>query len=326
LNSATTVIVSGGDGLVAIGFNGGFGSILWTSSDRSEWHDVTPADFASFGLASAIELADGSLVAVGRGDTINVDADLAAAYLSQDGLVWEQVADDPDLRGQLIDVIEAADETLLAVGGVPGADSAGFWRSTDSGVTWERTGDELPASFLWSVAQGGPGFVAVGWRRTPDPSAAVWTSTDGTNWEAATDPEGFEGFEGIDVVATPSGALVMAGGFVAGGEGRIWTSRDGVDWSTADVNGGLTDAGIRHIVVSSTGLIGVGSTGTDAALWLSTDDGATWAPFGDPVPDAYFTNAFATDAGLVLTGATQTGTLETGIEGNAAIWLATFGE
>jgi hypothetical protein len=88
LNSATTVIVRGGDALIAIGFDGGFGSILWTSADGREWRDVTPADFASFGLASAVELADGSLVAVGRGDTINVDADLAAAYLSQDGLVW----------------------------------------------------------------------------------------------------------------------------------------------------------------------------------------------------------------------------------------------
>jgi len=326
MNSAMTSVVPGGDGLVAVGFDGAFGSIVWTSTDGSAWRDVTPDGFQSYGLVSTIELADSTLLAVGRGDTINVEAESAAGFRSEDGLIWFQVDGGANMRGQILDVVEDGGGILIAVGGVPGGDSAGFWRSTDAGETWQRSGADIPQAFLWAVTEGGPGFVAVGWRRTPTPSAAVWTSTDGVTWEAAADPEGFSGFEGIDVVAAPNGTLVMAGGLVAGGEGRIWTSTNGVDWSIAEVEGGLMKAGIRSLVVTPIGLVGVGHRNMDGAAWLSTDDGASWAPLGEPLPDAYFTNAFPADDGLIIVGGTQTGTLETGIDGRAAVWLTTLGD
>jgi predicted amidohydrolase YtcJ len=41
------------------------------------------------------------------------------------------------------------------------------------------------------------------------------------------------------------------------------------------------------------------------------------------VPGAYFHRALPTEDGAFLVGATQSGTLETGIEAHAAIWEAT---
>jgi hypothetical protein len=217
------------------------------------------------------------------------------------------------------------DGGLIAVGGVPGADSAGAWRSTD-GETWERIGEDIEHAFWWSVAEGGPGLVASGWRRDPEPVAAVWTSADGgETWELAPDPEGRDLSEGAHLLATDSG-LIMVGGSLLGDEARIWTSPDGLDWSNAEIAGGLADAMIRSVVAVPFGHLAIGASDAGATVWLSTDDGATWAPFGDPVPDAYFISAFPTDDGLVISGATQTGTVETGIDARAMIWTATFGE
>lgn len=323
-NTGVSAVVPGGDGLLALVFDGAYGTLVWTSTDGREWRDVTPPGFESIGLADAT-VHDGRIVAVGRGDTTNVEASVAIALVSDDGLTWtETTAAEDVMRGQLIDVL-STDDGLIAVGGVPGADAAGFWRS-DDGTTWERIGEDIPAAFLWSVAEGGPGYVAVGWRRDPDPSAAVWTSVDGRSWELAPDPEGYAGFEATDIAVTASGALVMVGGNAFGGEGRIWTSPDGLAWTVAEVEDGLVESTVRSLVDTPIGLVAVGAVGMDAAAWRSTDEGATWRPFGEPVPEAYFDDALATDVGLVPFGATQTGTLETGIDARAAIWTAALAE
>jgi hypothetical protein len=322
LSTAITAVLPGGDGLIAIGFDGAFGSILWTSADARTWRDVTPAAFASQGLATVIQLADGRLLAVGRGDTIDIEADAAAAFISDDGLTWRQVGG-ADLLGQMIDVIETPDG-LVAIGGVPGADAAGAWRSTDGGETWERTGDDVPGAFFWSIVEGGPGLVVAGWRRNPEPDAAVWTSADGgATWQLADDPEDLELAEGVDLLATDAG-FVMAGGSMLGGQARLWTSPDARTWTLAEIEGGFDGAMIRTLLATPIGLLAVGAAGSDAAAWISTDGGATWSRFGDPVPEAYFSTALVTDEGLFLGGATQTGTQETGIEARAATWLATL--
>ena len=319
VGSATLGIVPGGDGLVAIGFDGQFGSIVWTSPDGRTWTDITPEGFQSIGIVGVTEL-EGTLVGVGRGDTINVDANRAAAYISDDGVSWREAENVAEMEGQLIDVVATGDG-LFAVGGVPGADAAGVWRSTD-GEMWERTGGDFEHAFMWAIAEGGPGLVAVGWRRNPDPDLAVWTSPDGAEWTLSPDPEGFVGFEATDVVDR-DGSLVMVGSSFTGEGGRIWYSEDGMTWEPSEVAGGMDGAYARSLAVTPAGLVAVGGNDAMQGLaWISTD-GRSWEPFGDPVPNAFFTGAYATDDGLLVTGATQSGTLETGIESHGMIWNAT---
>ena len=317
--SASITIVPGGEGLIAIGFDGAFGTILWTSPDGREWTDITPADFASFGIASVVEY-DGRLVGVGRGNTIDVDAQEAAVYVSDDGVAWRKVTEAGDMLGQLIDVV-ATDDGLFATGGVVTSDAGGVWHSTD-GESWERVGNDFANAFLWSVAEGGPGLVTVGWRRNPEPDLSVWTSADaGVTWELAPDPEGFAGFEATDVAALPDGSLAMVGSAFDGSAGRFWHSTDGLEWSLIMETDG---AWPRTLTPTPIGLVAAGNGGEMlGGAWISTD-GLAWSPLGEPVEGAYFTGVRATDGGLLFSGATQGGTLETGIEAHAAIWLATF--
>jgi hypothetical protein len=320
--SASLAVVPGGDGLVAIGFDGQFGSMVWTSTDGREWTDLPQPGFENEGLTSVIQVDDG-LLAVGRGDTLDVDTQLAAAWMSQDGTSWRRVEGGPEMRGQMIDVV-ATELGLFAVGGVPGDDAAGIWRSTD-GEIWERTGGEFEHAFMWAIAEGGPGLVVSGWRRNPEPDLAVWTSADGEEWTLAPDPEGFEGFEGTDVIDY-NGTLVMVGGSVFESEPRIWTSRDGVAWEVADFSEDLVEASTtRMLVATPFGLLALGGRGMDGAAWISRD-GHSWAPFGETIPNAHFTSAYLTDDTLIVPGATQEGTLETGIETHAMIWIGSLGE
>jgi hypothetical protein len=46
-----------------------------------------------------------------------------------------------------------------------------------------------------------------------------------------------------------------------------------------------------------------------------------WSPLGEPLEGAFFAGAHAAADGLLFIGATQAGTLETGIQSHAAIWL-----
>lgn len=321
VGSATLGIVPGGDGRVAIGFDGQFGSIVWTSPDGLSWSDVTPEGFQSIGIAGVTE-RDGTLVGVGRGDTINVDADAAAVYLSDDGVTWRQAPGGDEMRGQIIDVIATDDGVLFAAGGVPGADAAGVWHSAD-GEMWERTGGDFEGAFMWAIAEGGPGLVAVGWRRNPGPDLAVWTSPDGITWTLSPDPPGFTGFEATDVVDL-DGTLVMVGSSFTGEGGRIWHSEDGMTWEPSEVAGGMDGAYARSLAVTPAGLVAVGGNDAMQGLaWISTD-GQSWEPFGDPVPNAFFSGAHAEGDSLLVTGATQSGTLETGIQSHAMIWSATI--
>ena len=320
--SATTVIARGGEGLIAIGFNGGFGSILWTSADAgATWTDITPDDFAAIGISSVVEY-DGMLVGVGRGNTIDVDAQEAAVYISDDGTEWRKVETAEQLVGQMIDVI-ATDDGLYAVGGVPGADSAGVWHSTDA-ETWERVGGDFEHAFLWSIAEGGPGLVAAGWRRNPEPDLAVWTSADGgASWQLSPDAEGFAGFEATDVTLF-NDTLIMAGSAFDGSGGRLWSSTDGSTWDlTVDDMGA---AFVRALTETPAGLIGTGGDDEmQARAWLSRD-GISWEPLGEPLAQAYFQSAFVTDDGLLFAGGTQTGTLKTGVDARAMIWTAALAD
>ena len=320
-SSGVASIVPVGDGLVAVASDGGFGTRVWTSEDGRTWTDVTPDGFESVGIASVVEHA-GMLVGVGRGNTIDIETEEAAVYLSEDGTSWRKVETAEPMVGQLIDVI-ATDDGLYAVGGVPGADAAAIWRSSD-GETWERTVDDIEHAFLWSIAEGGPGLVAVGWRRDPDPSAAVWTSTDGIEWTLSPDPDGYELYEGTDV-SEIDGTLVMVGSSFTTQEGRIWTSTDGIDWTVAEAPG-LEEAYPRNLVHASNGVVAVGGGQRMAGTAWFSADGIGWEAFGDPLPGTYFHSGVVHEGALLAFGATQAGTLETGIQAHAMIWSTALSE
>jgi hypothetical protein len=284
-----------GDGFVAFSLDGEGGQTdLWHSPDGRTWESVSPRGDPVSGITGVLA-AEGRLLAFGNGG--NGEEVRAAFWTSEDGVTWRRAQADFD-DGQVIDAV-AGDDGFVAVG-------QGIWTS-NSGETWTRIADtgQLGGSFLWAVARGGPGFVAVGWRPNPEPDLVVWTSVNGRDWGLAPDTPGGRGFEGRDVVER-DGMLVMVGDRVGGGTAGVWTSTDAVTWRAAEPSASFGASAMVRVIATRSGLLAVGSRNVDdAGVWTSSD-GRAWEAVDDLVfADAYLTDATVADGVVVLVGATQ---------------------
>lgn len=265
---SVTSVVAGGPGWVAVGEG------AWTSVDGISWTRVYDAD----GLEIRSVVVGGpGLVAVGEGSSV---------WTSVDGIAWSRSPHDSASFGGASDGdlhlahVAVGGPGLVAVGADwsgPDADAA-VWTSED-GHSWTRVPHEETVfggsgnQLLTGVVAGGPGLVAVGSDRSESQRAAVWTSVDGLAWtRVPLDESGsLDGGQMNSVVVTNSG-LVAVGwvGWVGGtnSEAAVWTSVDGIVWSRLSHNEQMGNGVIWDVVRTERGLIAVGESGTNGAVWI----------------------------------------------------------
>jgi hypothetical protein len=179
-----TGVTAGGPGVVAVGVDRSVGpgrvAAVWTSPDGVEWSRVEHDEgvFGGLGACTMAGVATGGpgLVAVGAcAAGADGEDQVAAVWISPDGLTWSRVAHDPDAFDgpgtHAMNAVVAGGPGLVAVGAnVLGRDDgvAVVWTSPD-GLTWSRVphdetafGDGEKATRMLAVTAGGPGLVAVG--------------------------------------------------------------------------------------------------------------------------------------------------------------------
>jgi hypothetical protein len=217
---------------------------------------------------------------------------------------------------------------LIAVGLDRGEEDSlpsGVIFASDDGVTWTRLAEDDGALtsgmvIMHSIAEGGPGLVAVG-TGCEDGTPCnvvhpiVWTSVDGTEWIRSAADEDVFGRFGVmlDVIATDHG--IVAVGSIAGDDPSlirpaVWLSPNGAEWERVWegefvntrpplLTSGFTP-GFEAVAVNSDGLIvGVGLGENDdgelvAAVWIS-GDGRAWERIESNSPD------FSGETGLNVT-------------------------
>jgi hypothetical protein len=203
---------------------------------------------------------------------------------------------------------------------------------------WERVPDENVAFgpgrlAMSSVAAGGPGLVAVGWDTSSGVAdAAVWTSTDGLDWQEVVIGEA--GLQIMNSVTAGGPGLVAVGYDSSGGDedAAVWTSPDGFTWTRVPhdevVFGGPGSEEMFGVAAGGPGLVAVGwgtSAGDDAAaVWVSAD-GYDWtriddnAVLGGPGGQAMY-SVVGGGPGLVAVGYDFLGG-----ELDAAVWTSSDG-
>ncbi len=267
----------------------------------TEQTNVFMKDVTVFGselVAVGVEVTEGSADAV--------------AWISADGISWERVPPDEAVFGgpqfQVMWAVVPAGPGLVAVGqGGDGAGESGpgqpaaVWTSTD-GRDWSRVPDQAallsgypargPDNGDWArmddVIVGGSGLVAVGrvgrcqdFTCTED--AAVWISADGVTWDRSNVEEAVGmNFDRIFGVSSFGDLLVATGvgraADVQLGPAVVWTSTDGGrTWErvpNAAAFGKLNEGpnAIYASVEFESRLIAVGSWGSDAAIWIATNE------------------------------------------------------
>jgi len=236
-------------------------------------------------IGDIIRLSDGSYLAVGASGWNG------AIWRSADGLSWVEVADVPpigpeDAKG-LSGVIETA-TGYLAWGGGGARYSEGYfsviWTSSDGAEWIERA---RWTGFAFDVAEGGPGFVAVGSKAGLDNlfGALAWSSADGISW---TDSPPVPGAGGTGML----GVIPVEGGFLAVGasrdqvgvvDGMVWRSDDGIAWRQIQ-DGTLAGSGLSEVILTHGRLVAAGWTPLhtttygdldQTGIWIS-NDGSTW--------------------------------------------------
>jgi len=244
---AMHAVTAGGPGWVAVGYAASdedWAAAVWTSADGLTWVRV-PHDEGLFGGENDQEMF--GVIAAGPGlIAVGVDDQAPAVWLSSDGLAWEKVAADRFFSDP---AFAYADKVMRAVAVSPqfGLVAVGYleWYSeatdseeTDAAVWVSQDGrswvlvSEDAATFggpfdqrMMAVTPGGAGFVAAGWDRAGgDADAAVWTSSDGTNWRRIRDDAVFGGAGDQEMY----GVVVAASRLIAvgrdGADAAVWVS------------------------------------------------------------------------------------------------------
>ena len=291
-NQGLAAVAAGGPGLVAVGTDAGGANedaAVWTSKDGRTWTRGHSRVFGGPGDQSMrrVVAAPPGLVAVGydgRGDDLN-----ASVWLF-DGRTWS-LQHSPSFGGPGDQEMRSAVPFrggLVAVGdNGAGADLDGAaWRF--DGSNWTRVhspslggpGDQE----IITVERGGPGLVAVGTITSlqGDQDAAVWTSSDGTDWHRVTDPAalGGKGNQAMIGVVATAGGLVAVGFDDATTDSVVWTSVDGEAWTREDGPefGGagqqqikaITAVGQDVLAVGRVRVEGTGGRDENAAVWFGS--------------------------------------------------------
>ena len=194
------------------------------------------------------------------------------------------------ILGTYIDALVSFHGGLLAFGFDQPPSHAALWSSAD-GAAWRRVaGFPAPegSSIAAAVAGAGGAVVAVG---TSGGRAAVWSSTDGASWTLTllTGP-GSSAAETLTAVSA-AGSGYAAGGYVESATAvrtaSLWRSPDAKGWtrSEATVPAGPSEvtglAAVGPATLIAVGIAGDERRGT-AAVWRSTDGGASWSSVVTP--------------------------------------------
>ncbi len=220
--------------------------------------------------------------------------------------------------------VAAGPDLMVAVGGlgctVDSDGNGGCWaqtaRSVD-GVTWTKIPStdatevggpvaEGPQTGMNDIAGGADGFVAIGYAAVGGGGglrAAVWHTTDGTEWDRVADVPAFDNARPVSVARTARGWIIGGAVFESDGpRAALWSSTDGRAWERIPDGPGMAiggylptnteplAGGIRDLAVRGDTVVAVGSScdaqgsGCVPAVWTSVD-GRSWDREPD-VPDA----------------------------------------
>ncbi len=253
-----------GVGILAVGSttnssDGTQDGAIWTSDNGGhDWTLLPVSDLGGPGdqvVKRVTVLKSGittGFVAVGT-STLNGDSD-AAAWTSTDGKTWTRVPDPNSVLGgpgnQGMTDVQTFGTTLIGAGfaaSSKGDLDGAIWTSTN-GTDWTRVqnsslggpGDQVITRVLITKPVEGsdiPAIVAGGSSTVnSDEDAAIWYSTDGTNWnreESTAAALGGQNTQVIQTVAQDAGELVAVGSDASAGDQNVgvWTAQTPVSTS-----------------------------------------------------------------------------------------------
>ena len=212
-------------------------------------------------------------------------APTASAWSSAAATTWSVAALPSPFGPSQVAAAARYKSSIVAVGsiGVGGSEQGAVWMTASPGAPYvaEAVQPADTPSSMSIVAAGALGMFSAG---SIDGRFAMWSSTDGRQWQENTAAEKvIEGFPGARVNAMmASGVNIYVAGSVQDGslqQPALWTTSDGINWrlvsSAAPSFAGPTNRVIYSLAPLGSGLVAVGAV----------QRGPTWAPASWISPD-----------------------------------------
>lgn len=271
---------------------------IWRSSDGRNWTEE-PYDLGTEADPDVIESLS-TLVSSPDGLTA-IGSPVLGIAESDDGRSWTYAALE---EGACPVDLAAADETVVAVGGIGPCQMGGFgvpgaWTAT-AGGGWIGAALDTGGGFFQGVVETASGFVAWGgvaddeasWKCEVgcfvDPAresfaGAPWYSPDGTTWRRVSDPGPFAGATIQGMATTDQGTFAI--GWILGSDAQVsqlaaWISENGASWARLDPSVPFADfeEGMGIGIGGGAGGVAVwtqGVPGVTTRIWTSAD-GRSW--------------------------------------------------
>jgi hypothetical protein len=226
----------------------------WHSPDGQIWTEATGIGGDENVFVTDVVAMDSGFISVGN----NLYEGRSLAWVSEDGLHWEEIDENVLPRGDCASLWEvASNQDRIVTVGCSGTGGDGLWHSED-GRQWERVTLTRGGVFGYDIAAGEAGFLAKG---EPD---AVMVSPNGVDWtrvEMITPPDNDSGLLAVG----NDGRLLLAGSLE--GKAMVWTSLDhGETWTRGEMrfeDEFRTDLQMEmnYLTDTSFGYVGVGVIG-----------------------------------------------------------------
>ena len=173
---------TGKDAVDLLGLNGAYtaainqksNALIFESEDGTNWTEITrfgDSDFGSLAIIGRTALAVG----------FDRDTKSGAIWASEDGGEWKRLSPPNEFDGTRLDLAVSNGEELVIFGNRLDDDTIVSWRTYD-GAAWEGIPVDFGDFIVRDAAFGQDGIVLVGVDRALN-SAAIFTSTDGRNWD-----------------------------------------------------------------------------------------------------------------------------------------------
>jgi len=293
--------VTFGDGTyVAVGAHN-YTPAIWTAKNPTRWTRLSRVEQttgASPSMISSVAYAHGKWIAVGQ------QAHHAAVWTSDDAVTWRLVPSDATAFGTANQMSEiwsvirfrgawyasgdyAAGGTVAQVAAVWRSSNGQHWTRLTLATESGRVAGDRPV--IVHLATSGGRIVGVGTNdslATGSQTCDIWTSADGTTWQAGQPARGSLDPAGqrcsLDSVVYAHNRFVAVG--AAAGQGQAWTSTDGIHWVLDTKITSFTDSygatEVNDVTATSSGWLAVGDDPgpdgvSDAAVWDSTTP-KTW--------------------------------------------------
>lgn len=264
----------------------------------------------------------------GCGDSTATDPTVAADA----PFVWELVDPDPASMGGPY-LIAPWQDGFVGVGVDPATAATNAWTSID-GLAWTAVdAPDVGTGWPGALAEAGRTLIAAGafgalGSVDGATTAAIWTSSEGSDWERLTDPDldPVAGFISTDIrsVAVGPEGLVAAGDEWGESSGRVavWRSADGTDWVRSAV---LARGETPALLAVPDGFVLAGSVAigeeVHAGFWFS-EDGLAWTAVQDqPSFREASVRALAINDGLIV----AVGSRETSNGSQPMVWTSSDG-